>query len=47
MRNVFILLLAVLLASCADSHQLMRLGGDLQKLDPNGVVYVSVPADGR
>jgi hypothetical protein len=46
-RNVYILVLAVFLASCADSHQLMRLGGDLTKLDANGLVYVSVPADGR
>ena len=47
MRNIYIVLLAALLASCADSHQLMRLDGNLQKLDPRGVVYVSVPADGR
>jgi len=39
--------MAALLASCADSHQLMRVGGELQKLDPGGVVYVSVPADGH
>jgi hypothetical protein len=46
-RNVYILILAALLTSCADSHQIMRSGGNLKKLDTNGVVYVSVPSDGR
>lgn len=47
MRIIYIVLLASILASCADSHQLVRLGGNLQQLDPAGVVYVAVPADGR
>ncbi len=37
----------ILLSACADSHQLMRMGGNRTKLDPSGVVYVSVPRDGQ
>jgi hypothetical protein len=47
MRLFSILLMVLLLSACADSHQLMRMGGNLRKLDPNGTVYVSVPSDGR
>lgn len=47
MRRLLIISFAVLLISCADSHQLMRMGGQVQKLIPGELVYVSVPADGR
>ncbi|MDT8404538.1 DUF4823 domain-containing protein [Sulfuriflexus sp.] len=47
MRLVLFFVMAVLLSSCADNHQLMRMGGNLPKLDQGGVVYVSVPGDGR
>ncbi len=47
MKQIYLALLAILLTSCADTHQLMRMGGEATKLDPQGVVYVSVSADGR
>ena len=40
-------LMTVVLVSCADSHQVMRMDGQAQKLLPGEPVYVSVPADGR
>jgi hypothetical protein len=47
MRMIYVLMVAAFLSACADSHQLMRVGGgEAKKLDPNGIVYVSVPGDG-
>ncbi|CRI63946.1 putative integron gene cassette protein [Thiocapsa sp. KS1] len=46
-RKFYFMFLAVALSACADSHQLMRMGGSAAKLDPQGKVFVSVPNDGR
>ncbi len=46
-RLISVLLFAALLTACADSHQLMRMGGGQKTLDRGGLVYVSVPGDGR
>lgn len=43
--SVFILML--LFISCADSHQLLRTGHDIKKLESDSTVYVAVPKDGR
>jgi hypothetical protein len=47
MKFFLVALMLLLLSACADSHQLMRMGGDRTKLDPSGLVYVSVPRDGQ
>lgn len=47
MKLYSILLTALLLSACADSHQLLRMDKEPQKLDARGIVYVSVPEDGR
>ena len=47
MRLISVVLFVTLLTACADSHQLMRMGGGLKTLDRGGMVYVSVPGDGR
>lgn len=46
-RLISLMLFAALLTACADSHQLMRMGGGAKALDRGGMVYVSVPGDGR
>lgn len=47
MRRTLAVLLISFLSACADSHQLLRTNHEVQKLDRNKVVYVSVPKDGR
>lgn len=47
MRLFSIFLLVSLISACADSHQLLRTGREVPKLEQSGVVYVSVPQDGR
>ncbi len=39
--------LVVLLAGCADTHQLLRTGGQLAKLPAGSSAYVAIPNDGR
>lgn len=46
MRLAPIILAVLLLSACADTHQLLRTGRELPKLDKSKVVYVSVPKDG-
>lgn len=47
MKFLLVAFMLLLLSACADRHQLMRIGGNRTKLDPSGVVYVSVPRDGQ
>lgn len=47
MRLVSIVLFVGLLSACADTHQLLRTGREIPKLEQNRTVYVSVPKDGR
>jgi hypothetical protein len=47
MRLVPLIAAVLLLSACADTHQLLRTGGELTKLDKSKVVYVSIPKDGR
>lgn len=44
---VAIIAAAASFAGCADSHQLLRAGNKLTKLDPSKTVYISVPQDGK
>jgi hypothetical protein len=47
MRLVSVALLVSLLSACADTHQLLRTGHELPKLNKNKIVYISVSKDGR
>jgi len=47
MRLVLIVLLVSLLSACADTHQLLRSGREIPKLEKSKTVYVSVPKDGH
>lgn len=47
MRLILLLLGISLLSACADSHQLTRTGRDVNKLDRDTVVYISISQDGR
>lgn len=47
MRLVSIVLFVALLSACADTHQLLRTGREIPKLEQSRTVYVSVPKDGR
>jgi hypothetical protein len=47
-RGNAVVVIAVLLSGCADTHSLVRTAGTgVQKLDPTRTVYVSVSEDGR
>jgi hypothetical protein len=47
MRFVQMLVAVSMLAACADTHQLIRTGRDVPKLESDKPVYVAVPKDGR
>jgi len=47
MRLVSIVLFVALLSACADTHQLLRTGREIPKLEKSKTVFVSVPKDGR
>lgn len=47
MRLVSVALVVALLSACADTHQLLRTGREIPKLEKSKTVYVSLPKDGR
>ena len=47
MRNYLLILIAAFLASCADSHQILRVTSNSVKLNKKASAYISIPRDGR
>lgn len=47
MRYYLLLLSSLLIASCADSHQIMRTSQSQIKISMQSSIYISIPRDGR
>jgi len=47
MRYLKLLLISILITSCADSHQILRTTNKSIKLNTSAPAYISIPKDGR